>query len=137
MLILKEVQRLPMTAQDLRKFGITVGAVFGVLGGFFLWRGKDISGVFLGAFVFLVFFGLAAPKMLKFVYMAWMTLALLMGWVMTRVILLIVFYGVMTPIAFIMKCSGKDILNMRFGGGESSHWVKRRPKDKNSYTQQF
>ncbi len=137
MSILQEVNALPMSPKDLKKFGLTVGIVFGVLGAFLMWRGRAAGVVFLPLGVGLLFFGLIAPKLLKFVYVFWMTMAIALGWVMTHMILFIMFYFVMTPIAWILRARGKDILNIRFGPGEGSHWVVRRARDKKSYTQQF
>jgi len=103
-----------------------------------LWKGHSGSTLFLSLAALLIIPGLLFPKVLKPVNKAWMILALLMGWVMTRVILSIVFYAVMMPIALIMRLKGSDLLNMRYPDPKESFWIpktdKRAPE---SYEKQF
>ncbi len=122
---------------DLKKFGLTLGIVFGLLGAYFLWRGKSHAPYFLGASTFFLFFGAYFPAFLKPVQKAWMTLALLMGWVMTRVILAIVFYLVITPIGFMIRLSGKDFMNRSFPRREDSYWLDHAKRVKEDYERQF
>jgi hypothetical protein len=51
-----------------------------------------------------------------------MTLAVLMGWVMTRVILSVLFFLVLTPIALVAKVAGKRFLDRRHGESADSYW---------------
>ncbi|NUO82084.1 hypothetical protein HUU05_18590 [candidate division KSB1 bacterium] len=60
-------------------------------------------------------------------YRGWMALAVAMGFVMTRVILTVLFYGMFTPIALVMKLLRKDPLHERFDKQAETYWVKREP----------
>lgn len=137
MSILKEINEIPSSKTDLKKFGWTLGIVFGLLGGYFLWRGKFFAPTFLGLSAFFLVFGSVLPAFLKPIQKAWMTLALLMGWVMTRVILAIVFYLVITPIGLVLRLSGKDFMHRQFPGTESSYWTDHAGREKSDYEKQF
>ena len=109
----------------LREFGLTVGIAFAVLGLLLLWRGRSYYDYFVylgGAFILA---GLVAPRILRPVRKGWMTAAAGMGWVMTRVILTVLFFGVFTPIRFIARLAGKSFLHLAIEPQSESYWVKR------------
>ena len=88
-----------LTAAEGRKFGLTVGIAFGVLGGILLWRGKEtLSTVLLALGGVLVLAGLVVPTLLGPVERAWMGLAHLISKVTTPIFMGIVYFVVMTPI---------------------------------------
>jgi hypothetical protein len=137
--IADELAAVKSRPRDLRKFGITMAVAFAALGGLFLWRGADgarwlfwISGVFL-------VLGLIIPVALRPVQRVWMAFAIVLGWVMTRVILVLVFYIGITPIAFIAKLVGKRFLDLGFEPERKSYWVDYPKSDrgKDRYLSQF
>jgi len=124
---------------ELRKFGIILGIFFGLLGGLFLWREKDYYFYFFiisGAFLVL---GLAVPILLKPIHKIWMTLAILMGWLMTRVILIVLFYLVVTPISVLGRCFNKKFLELTFNQDMDSYWIPQKTSkfQKGNYEKQF
>ena len=137
MSLLKEIKEIQSSKADLRKFGYTLGIAFGILSGYFLWRGKPFALYVLALAAILLLFGFIAPTLLKPVQKAWMTLALLMGWVMTRVILAVLFYLVITPIGFVVRLSGKDFMDRSFPGREDSYWLDHAERVKEDYERQF
>lgn len=125
--------------KELRKFGITVGVVFGLLGALLCWRAKDYYYYFLilcGAFVIP---GVIAPMTLKPVEKVWMGAAKRMGWVMTRVILSILFFLVFTPMGLVAKLFGKQFLDLKIDKRKKSYWNYRKKKefDRGDYEKQF
>ena len=69
------------------------------------------------------------PVILKPVYRVWMTLAVVMGFIMTRVILSVVYYLVMTPIGLAMRLFGKDPMHRRIDPEASSYWIEKSYDD--------
>jgi hypothetical protein len=135
----EEIKNIKSDTGDLRKFGITVGIVLALLGGLLLWREKDYSIYFLIISFVLISLGIISPIILKPVQKAWMTLAVVIGWFMTRVILSILFYLVFTPIGLIGKIFKKDFLDLEFHDNKKSYWIERKegPREKDSYEKQF
>jgi hypothetical protein len=124
---------------ELRKFGLTVGGVFAVLGVVSWWRGHDVAPKVLWTIgALLIAPGLVAPALLAPVQRAWMRLALVLGHVNTRIILTAVFYLVMTPIGFVMRLF-RDPLDRSLRDAQSSQWVKRSGEDfqPSRYERQF
>jgi len=84
--------------KTLRKFGQMTGIVFLIITALFFLRHKHaavptafIAGVLLVS-------AYARPSALRPVYAVWMKAAFILGWINTRVILVLLFYLVFTPI---------------------------------------
>ncbi len=137
MTLWKEINEIASSKADLRKFGLTLAAAFGLFGGISAWRGHGFYIYLLAAAAFFLIFGLAWPSALKPIQKIWMTLALLMGWVMSRVLLFIVFFVTVTPIGLILRLSGKDILDKKPGVRRDSYWLPHKSRDKEDYEKQF
>lgn len=124
-----------------RQFGWVVGGVFLAIGLWTTWRGSWPPAVSQTTGVVgltLIVLGLTVPRALVHPRRAWMALAEVLGFVSTRVILGVVFFGVMTPIGFIMRRAGWDPLASRRSAGRS-HWVaySPRPADPRHFEQMF
>lgn len=72
--------------------------MFLLLGGWFLFRNKPAGPYFLTPGVLLVVFGLVAPRSLKIAYIAWMSLAFIIGLLVSAVVVTIFYFLVITPI---------------------------------------
>jgi multisubunit Na+/H+ antiporter MnhG subunit len=97
--------------RTLRKFGMTMGAAFLVISSIFLFRQKH-SGAVYSLIISCAFFitGSTLPIALKPVYIIWMRLAFILGWVNTRIILILMFYLIFTPVGLFMRLFGIDPL---------------------------
>jgi len=124
---------------DLRKFGLSVGGAFAVLGAISRYRGHEIAPVVLATLgVLLIVPGALAPTLLGPARSAWMRGAAAVGHFNTQVILGVFFYLVLTPIGFVMRLV-RDPLNRAMDDGADSNWTlrERKPVDAASYQQQF
>jgi len=124
-MLIHEIKNLDCSKKKLREFGLCVGFVLAGFALFFWWREKPFYPTVAGIAAALILLGAVFPVILKPAYQIWMTLALLMGWVMTRVLLGVLFYLAVTPIALILKVMGKDFLNLTFRDGKDSYWIKK------------
>ena len=68
-----------------------------------------------------------------------MGFAVVAGFFMSRVVLSVLFYLVITPISLAMRVFGKDILDQRIDRSAASYWHKRPagPKPRASYENQY
>jgi hypothetical protein len=109
-----------------RDFGLLVGGVFLALGGWWFYRGKytALSSFLLASGALLVLLGALRPQLLVVPNRLWMKLAEAMGFVMTRVILGIVFFLIVTPIGLVRRLFGGDPLSRRAGrtAAAESYW---------------
>jgi hypothetical protein len=124
-----EIKELDVTEKSLRKFGITVGSVFLVIGLLLLWKSiwQNTRVLFITIGGVLILGGYLIPNGLKFIYKVWMGFAFALGWVISRFILIILFVLVLTPLGFIAKLFGKKFLDLKFKDGRDSYWI---PKEK-------
>jgi hypothetical protein len=138
-MISEEIKNIKSGRSELRKFGITIGIVLGLLGGLFLWREKTYYSTFFIISILFLFLGLILPVVLKPIQKIWMMLAVLMGWFMTRIILIILFYLIVTPIGLLARLFGKDFLNTKFNRNLDSYWIPKKTITfgKRNYENQF
>ena len=134
----EEIKNIRTKNKDIRSFGITIGIILLIVASLLFYYDKasyQTIAIIAGAFISL---GIIIPILLKPAYLVWMTFAVILGWVMTRVILSIVFYLIMTPIGLITRLLGEDFLALKRLNSDS-YWNNR---DSNSemnqdYEKQF
>jgi hypothetical protein len=101
-----------------RSFGISVGGVLCLLAALLIWRGRvGRAELFGGVGVVLVIFGLVYPRLLKWPSAIWWRFALLLGHVMARVWLTVLFAVVLVPVSAFWRLIGKDPLTR-----QRKHW---------------
>jgi membrane-bound ClpP family serine protease len=128
-MIKEEIKNINSSNSELRKFGITVGGVLVIVGMILLYFDKASYPYFIGIGGVLILFGLIFPKALLPIQKFWMALAVVLGFIMTRVILSILFYLVITPIGLIAKLFRKDFLDRKFEKKKDTYWNFRTLKD--------
>ena len=109
-----------------------------VIGTILFLRNKPHFVFFYSAGLFFLL-GAGAPPIIRPLHCVWMRLAFILEWVVTRLIMLIIFYLVLTPIGWAMRLSGKDPLQRKIEKGKTSYW-KDSPKkifDPADYERQF
>ncbi len=135
----EELKHIDNSDAAVKKTGITVGVVL-ILISLLLWYLGKTSFIYFsmagGLFVILAF--VAIPVLRPF-HKLWMMLALVMGFVMSRVILTILFYLALTPIGLIAKVVGKKFMPLGFDKSASTYWEKRENpvKQQIDYERQF
>jgi hypothetical protein len=138
-MIIEEIKNIKGDKSDWRKFGITMGIILALMGFYLLWKKKNYSEyVFLLTAAFFIS-GLVIPSALKYVYKVWMAISVIMGFIMTRVIMVIIFYMIVTPVSFVASIIGKNFLDMKIDKTAKSYWMVREKvqKEKSDYERQF
>jgi hypothetical protein len=129
-MIKQEIQNLKSmcSPKELRKFGFTIGIFLAIVAGFLLWKEKPAAEIFAYiAGTFLVA-GLLAPPVLKPIYLGWMSFAVVMGFFMTKVILILLFSLAFVPVGIVIRVLGKDPLKQKIDKQAASYWEKRERK---------
>lgn len=118
-------------------FGLTIIICLLILVNFFFQR--KWSQPLLLIDIFILLFTIFLPIAIKPLFILFSYVGLFIGWVMTRVIITILFYFVVTPISLIAKLVGKNFLDTRFKTGSSSYWkdVSSSRMNKSNYEKQF
>ena len=134
-----EAARLDVKRPALRKFGLSVGAVFLLLSWIALRKhwAEPVLYAFLGTGSFLVVFGAAAPAKLRAVYLAWMTMSLAIGWCVSRVLLTILFYLAIVPMALMGKIFRLPFAGMRRPPRSDTYWIPRPEREVRHHAQMY
>jgi len=100
-----------------------------------LVRGHVRAGVILGAAAVVIsLLGLIRPQAVRWLFVGLTVLAFPIGWVVTQLMLIILFYGLLTPVALIFRLRGRDVLCRKFPGSQASYWTeKTTPTDVRRY----
>jgi hypothetical protein len=135
-----EFNRNP-SRRELRQFaGIWFPAFFALVGGLILFKtGGLLVPIVLWTPALLVsIIGLVRPTWVRPVYLFWMYAAAPIGWLVSRLILAIVYYLVITPIGIVLRLVKRDPLQERFDPSAPTYWVPREPvRDTSRYFRQF
>lgn len=114
--------------KGLREFGLVTGGLLAALFGlFFPWlleRRYPYWPWVLGGL--LVLWAVLAPASLRGFYRLWMRLALLLSRITTPLIMGLVFFLVITPMALIMRTMGHDAMRQRFDLNAKSYRIPAR-----------
>jgi hypothetical protein len=127
-----------LTTKQLRSFGLLVGGIFAAIG---VWpvairgAGPRLWAVVLAAA--LVLPALVVPGSLRPVYRVWMAAGQGLGWVNTRIMLGVIFYGLFTPLGCVMRLLGKDLLRLRFEPDADTYRVVRQARPADHVLRQF
>jgi hypothetical protein len=126
------------TRKELRQFGLLVGAVFTVIG---LWplvfRGEPVRLWAIGIGGLLIVCGGIVPSILRPIHKSWMWVGHILGWINTRILLGIVFYALVTPIAIVHRLMGKNTMRQRFAESSTTYRIARSPRPHSHMKYQF
>jgi hypothetical protein len=134
-----EMRGLKRTPKELRKFAYLVGSVLIIVGGaglFKHWHVLVVAALW-GAGLMLLLGGLLTPRLLEGVYTVWMGIAFGLGWVVSRAILVLLFYLVITPIGMLARLLGKKFIDITFPQAGESYWISRQNSKKINYEKMF
>ena len=124
--------------KELRSFGLIVGGIFSVIG---LWpvvfrsESPRVWAVALGAG--LIGLGVMIPVSLKHVYKVWMLMGHALGWVNTRILLGVIFYGLITPMGLFLRLLGKDAMRRVLVEEAPTYRIVRSPRSPVHMKNQF
>ncbi|MCS7046050.1 MAG: SxtJ family membrane protein [Gemmataceae bacterium] len=71
--------------------------------------------------------GLLRPAAMRPVWTAWMILAFPVGWLVSRLVLACLFYGLFTPLGLAFRLFGRDALALRPRPHDNSYWRPKPP----------
>ena len=130
-----------LDAKGYREFALTTGGIvaglFGVIIPVLIWLIADRETIPFPSwphpiaswpwifFAVLAVWGLAAPTTLRLLYRGWMKFGLLMStWVMTPVIMFLIFFGMFMPMGLVMRLFGKDLLAKKLDSEAETYRVQ-------------
>ena len=108
-----------------RNFGLVFFIVFLIVG---LWPLTYENPIRIWSVIISLIFlilGLINSKLLTPLNKLWLKFGMILGDIIVPIVMGVVFFLVITPIGFIMRIMGKDLLKKRYDKKKETYWVKR------------
>ena len=120
----------PPETGELRKFGFVMAAavavVFGIVLPWIFGRAWPTWPFVVAGII--VAFALVWPRALAPVLRGWMKVGHALGWVNSRIILSVLFFGVVLPLGLLMRLFGKDPVARRRDASATSYRIAAAPQ---------
>lgn len=130
----------PPSARDLTILALLFTGVACVVGLYYLFlRGASTGWYWIGAGAALGSLRVI-PPVFRFIYRVWVSFSVVIGYFVSRLILVLVFLIVMIPTGLLMRVLGKDPMDRKWEPDASSYWITRAPTEDQSverYEKQF
>lgn len=127
------------SARQLRWFALALAVIVGGLATIRAERADSLLAIVVGVIaIVLGLVGVWRPSFVRPVYLAWMTAAYPIGWVVSHTLLVSIYLVVVTPIGLVMRALRHDPMKKRFDRSTTTYWAPREEVSKQSrYLQQF
>lgn len=122
----------PAEAGGNRAFGCTVGSILTVIGAAKMFAAGTMPLVACLIFVagaLLVLFGIFAPSRLSGLNRAWLKVGSALAKVVNPIVLALLFFVAVTPMALVMRMAGKRPLRLSPDRTTATYWIKREPSE--------
>ena len=121
-----EINKHP-SRKELLWFGLLFLLFFGIIGGLIYWKFQAPTvayriwiGAAVVAGIYFIF-----PPVRRPLYLAWMYAAFPIGLVISSLVMVLIFYAVVTPIGLILRLMGRDSLCRALDPGADTYWTER------------
>ena len=121
-----------------KNFGFFITLVFFIVTGYFFFKSNTFIA-YISAFFAIIFMitTILRPQYLYQLNILWMRLGFLLGKIVSPIVLGTIFFGIFTPVAFIIRLFGRDELRLAFKR-KKSHWTPRdNSKTSKNFKKQF
>ena len=119
-----------------KSFGLLFFIVFLILGLWPLKNGENLNFYFITVSVIFLLLGLINSKLLSPLNKLWIKFGEILGTIIAPLVMALVYFVILTPLSFIVRISGKDLLGLKFLKEKETYWIKRK-KNLGSMKKQF
>src|ERR1700693_4359254 len=110
-----------------RSFGLVFAAFFAIVALLPTIHGAQLRWWALGLAAGFAIVAFIAPRVLHPLNRAWLALGLLLHHVVNPVIMAVMFFGAILPMALLLRALGKDLLRLKRDPQAASYWIPREP----------
>ena len=113
-----------------KSFGIVFFVVFLLIALYPLTNSQEIRLWSLIISIIFLILGLFNSKILRPLNILWFKFGIFLGKIVSPIIMGVIFFFVVTPIAILMRFIGKDLLNLKYNN-KKTYWIEKNgPKSK-------
>jgi len=139
-IILSEIAAINQSKKKLREFSIIFCIAGVVLASISYYKhGVQPTAIILaGTGLLFLALGLVYPQILKPLHKIWMSLGVILGYFVTKIILFISFFVIIVPMGILLRLLGKDVLDLKVNKAEDTYWKDyENVTDMNRYKKMF
>jgi len=107
-----------------RSFGIVFFIFFLILGLYPIINNGEIIIWLIAISIVFLFLGLLNSKILSPLNIVWFKFGIFLGKIISPIVMIMIFFIVVTPIGLLMRIFGKDILNLKYNDNKS-YWIEK------------
>ena len=107
-----------------RSFGIVFFIFFLILGLYPIINNGEIRIWLIAISIVFLFLGLLNSKILSPLNIVWFKFGIFLGKIISPIVMIMIFFIVVTPIGLLMRIFGKDILNLKYNDNKS-YWIEK------------
>ena len=111
-----------------RNFGFVFSIIFLILSLYPLYKGGSIRFIFLIISIMFLFLSIFFPKILKIPNKLWFKFGQLLGYIVSPIVMLLIYIIVFFPIGIFFKLFRKDLLNIKIDIKKSSYWINKEDR---------
>ena len=119
-----------------KSFGLLFFIIFLILGLWPLKNGENLNFYFITVSVIFLLLSLINSKLLSPLNKLWIKFGEILGTIIAPLVMALVYFVILTPVSFIVRISGKDLLGLKFLKEKETYWIKRK-KNLGSMKKQF
>ena len=119
-----------------KSFGLLFFVVFLIIGLWPLKNGENLNFYFIAVSIIFLILGLINSKLLSPLNKSWIKLGEILGIIIAPIVMALVYFVILTPVSFIVRIFGKDLLNLKLLKDKETYWIKRK-KSLGSMKKQF
>lgn len=113
------------SSRDMTVLALTFFVLLGLVGGYYVfWKSSWYGYLWFGVAIVLALCRLI-PSLFRRIFRVWIGIAITLGYIVSRVLLIALFYLAVLPIGLIMRLLGKDPMRRKRDPAASSYWMKR------------
>ena len=119
-----------------KSFGLLFFVVFLIIGLWPLKNGENLNFYFIATSIIFLVLGLINSKLLTPLNKSWIKLGEILGIIIAPIIMALVYFVILTPVSFIVRIFGKDLLSLKLLKEKETYWIERK-KSLGSMKKQF
>ena len=119
-----------------KSFGLLFFVVLLIIGLWPLKNGENLNFYFIATSIIFLILGLINSKLLTPLNKSWIKLGEILGIIIAPIIMALVYFVILTPVSFIVRILGKDLLSLKLLKEKETYWIERK-KSLGSMKKQF
>ena len=123
MLDIKKYQKISINSE--KNFGIVFNFFFIIVFSYYaFFKDQNFYWLIYVSFFFLLF-SFIKPNIFYLPNKIWFKIGIILGYIITPIILFIMFYFIITPYGFVVKIFKKNLLNKKIDKNKKTYWITR------------